>query len=87
MPSVEVPNFSPQVFVRYAVDKPEELSRAYIGQRAIRYSVKAIETQSETLLAEFSYVVDIMNKRACGTNVGNVISNEAFLFDALAKPK
>jgi hypothetical protein len=80
---VEVKGLSPDAVVRYAADKPEELLRAPIYQHAVKYSLTLVETRSGNLLGEYSYVIDQINGRGCGANVGNAISEDAFLYTVL----
>ena len=65
------------------VDKPDEYRKAPIRQGAIRYQITLTDRRSGAVLGVQTYVVDRLNHRACGVNVGSVISQSAFIFDAI----
>jgi len=67
------------------VDKPDEYRKAPIRQAAIRYQITLTDRRSGAILGVQTYVVDRLNHRACGVNVGNVISPSAFIFDAIKR--
>lgn len=75
---VEVGGVTPDAVVRYSVDKPEELSNPSIYRHAVKYSIELAETRSGKTLGIYSYVIDRINGRACGANIRNVISEQAF---------
>lgn len=64
------------------VDKPEELRKAPRDQGALRYTVQLTDRRSGAILGVQTYVIDRANLRACGANVGNYISPQAFIYDA-----
>ncbi len=49
----------------------------------VRFEITLTDRRSGELLGEMSYVVDRANGRACGANVGTIISHEAFYYDAI----
>ncbi len=65
------------------VNKPDEYRKAPISQGAIRYQITLTDRRSGAVLGVQTYVVDRLNNRACGVNVGSVISPSAFIFDAI----
>lgn len=65
------------------VDKPDQYREAPIRQGAIRYQITLTDRRSGALLGVQTYVVDRLNNRACGVNSDNVISQSAFIFDAI----
>jgi hypothetical protein len=65
------------------VDKPDEHRKAPVVQKAIRYQITLTDRRSGSVLGVQVFVVDRLNHRACGSNVDNVISPSAFIFDAI----
>jgi hypothetical protein len=71
------------VLVFIDVDKPDELQKAPIAQGAVRYQLTLSDRSSGRVLGVQTFVVDQINRRACGANVDNTISQDAFIYDAL----
>lgn len=74
---------SADVLAFVKADNPEELRKASREQGAVRYVVTLTDRRSGALLGMHAFVVDQVNKRGCGANAGNVISQNAFIFDAV----
>lgn len=81
-PYYGVDHISADVVAFVDVDKPDEVRKAPIAQRAIRYQITLTDRRSGTVIGSHVYVVDQLNHRACGVNVENTISPSAFIFDA-----
>ena len=64
-------------------DRPSELRKAESMQGIVRYRVTLTDRRSNVAIAEYVYVVDRINNRACGMNDGNYISLKVFLYDAI----
>jgi hypothetical protein len=82
-PYYGVQSLSADVLAFLDVDKPEELRKAPAQQGAMRYKLTLTDRRSGTVLGVHTYVVDLVNKRACGANVDNTISQSAFIYDAI----
>lgn len=82
-PYYGVDNLSADILAFLDVDKPDELSKAPIRQGAIRYQITLTDRRSGAVLGVQVFVVDRLNHRACGVNVDNVISPDAFIFEAI----
>ncbi|MCE5210444.1 MAG: hypothetical protein LLG40_02685 [Deltaproteobacteria bacterium] len=82
-PYFGVNKLSADVLAFLDVDKPEEYRKAPILQGAIRYQITLTDRRSDAVLGVQVFVVDRLNNRACGVNVDNVISPDAFIFDAI----
>lgn len=82
-PYYGVEALSADVLAFVKADNPEELRKSPREQGAVRYVVTLTDRRSGALLGVHTYVVDQVNKRACGGNAGNVISLNAFIFDAV----
>lgn len=82
-PYYGVDTLSADVLAFIEVDKPDELRKSSIYQGAIRYKVTLTDRRSGAILGIQTYVVDSANKRACGANVENTISQNAFIYDAI----
>ncbi|NPC59379.1 hypothetical protein [Caenimonas soli] len=78
-----VKTLSADVLAFLDVDKPEELKKAPVQQGAVRYRLTLTDRRSGEILGVYTYVVDMVNKRACGTNMANAISQDAFIYDAI----
>jgi hypothetical protein len=78
-----VKTLSADVLAFLDVDKPEELKKAPVQQGAVRYRLTLTDRRSGERLGVYTYVVDLVNKRACGTNIANAISQDAFIYDAI----
>ena len=65
------------------VSAPAELQKAPSKQAAIKYKITLLDRRSNAVIGTYTYVVDRVNKRACGANVENVISADAFVYDAV----
>ena len=74
---------SADVLAFVKADNSDELRKAPRDQGAVRYVVTLTDRRSGASLGMHTFVVDQVNKRACGANVGNVISQNAFIFDAV----
>lgn len=82
-PYYGVENLSADVLLKIDVDKPDELRKAPINQGAIRYQITLSDRRSGAILGVQTFVVDRINNRACGANVDNNISLDAFIYDAI----
>lgn len=49
------------------------------------HTLTVTDRRSGTLLGIQTYVVDRINNRACGANIGNVISQQEFIFSAISR--
>jgi hypothetical protein len=82
-PYYGVESLSADVLAFLEVDKADELRKARVLQGAIRYKLTLTDRRSGAVLGVQSYVVDQVNKRACGANIDNTISQKAFIYDAI----
>lgn len=82
-PYYGVDRLSADVVAFLDVDKPDEYRKAPVQQGAIRYQITLTDRRSNAILGVQVFVVDRLNHRACGANVGSVISPSAFVFDAI----
>ena len=82
-PYYGVDNLSADVLAYLDVDNPDELRKAPIKQGVIRYQLTLSDRRSGAILGVQTFVVDRINNRACGANVGNNISQNAFIYDAI----
>ena len=78
-----VDTLSADVLGYYDVDKPDELRNAPVHQGAVRYQLTLTDRRSGAVLGVQSYVLDRINRRACGVNVDKSISVKAFIYDAI----
>ena len=82
-PYYGVDAFSADVLAFVEIDTPDELRKAALMQGALRYTLTLSDRRSGAVLGMQTYVVDQVNKRACGANIGNIISQNAFIYDAI----
>lgn len=82
-PFYGIDSLSADILAFIDVDKPSELHKAPMHTGAIRYQNTLTDRRSGAILGIQTYVVDSANKRACGANVGNTISQNAFIYDAI----
>jgi len=66
------------------VDKPQELRKAVRERLPLRFTVTLTDRRSGAVLGRQVYVLDEVNQRACGVNLGSsFISTPAFIHDAV----
>lgn len=82
-PFYGVDELSADVLAFVEVDKPGEMEKAVRDQRAVQYTMTLTDRRSGAALGIQTWVIDEVNGRACGANIGNVISQDAFIFDAI----
>ena len=82
-PYYGVDAFSADVLAFFEVDNPEELRKAPIYQGALRYQITLTDRRSGAVLGVQAYAFDRVNKRACGANTENAISQNVFIYDAI----
>lgn len=83
LPYYGVETLSADVLAFFDVDKPDELRKALVAQSAVRYQITLTDRRSGAVLGVQAFVVDRINGRACGANIGNTISQIAFIYDAI----
>lgn len=76
-----IDTFTADVLVYFDVNTADYLNNT-VNHGPIKFTIKLTDRRSGEQLGEMSYVVDRVNKRACGANVGTIISPEAFYYDA-----
>ena len=65
------------------VSHPDELRKARSRQGVVRYELTLTDRRSGDVLGVQRFVVDQVNRRACGANVDGNISQDAFIHDAI----
>lgn len=81
-PYYGIDTFTADVLVYFDVNTADYMSHTN-NHGPVRFEITLTDRRSGELLGEMSYVVDLANRRACGANVGTIISHEAFLYDAI----
>ena len=84
-PYYGVDQLSADVVAFVDVDNPDELRKAPIYQGAIRYQITLTDRRSGAVLGTQVFVVDRLNHRECGANVGNTINPPAFIVDTITR--
>jgi len=82
-PYFGVDALSADVVLFIDVSHPEELRKARSRQGVVRYELTLTDRRSGAVLGVQSFVVDHVNRRACGPNVDGNISQDAFIYDAI----
>ncbi|MDH5206738.1 MAG: hypothetical protein OEW36_13850 [Hylemonella sp.] len=71
------------LLVYFEVSNLDALKKPKGRSGAVQYQVTLKDRRNDTVLAKHTYVIDRANNRACGANIGNTISTQAFIYDAL----
>ncbi len=82
-PYYGVNTLSADVVAFIDVSKPEQLQKTFSQQGAVRYTITLTDQRTLQVLGVQNYVVDHMNKLACGANIGHTISQSVFIYDAI----
>jgi hypothetical protein len=77
-PFYGVDSLSADVLAFFDFNKLDEQRKA-----PVRYQLTLTDRRSGAVLGVQTYVVDEVNKRACGANIVNTISQAAFIYDAI----
>jgi hypothetical protein len=82
-PYYGVDALSADVVLHIDVSHPDELRKARSRQGVVRYELTLTDRRSGDVLGVQRFVVDQVNRRACGANVDGNISQDAFIHDAI----
>lgn len=83
-PYFAIDAFTADALAYFDVDTADYLSNTN-NHGPLRFEITLTDRRSGELLGEMRYVVDLANRRACGANVGTIISHEAFFYDAIKR--
>lgn len=83
-PYYAIDTFTADVLAYFDVNTADYLSHT-TNHGPVRFEITLTDRRSGELLGEMRYVVDRVNGRACGANVGTIISHEAFFYDAISR--
>jgi hypothetical protein len=82
-PYYGVDALSADVILYIDVSAPDELRKSRNQQGPVRYQVTLTDRRSGAVLGVQKYVIDQINRRACGANMDGNISEDAFIYDAI----
>lgn len=74
------------VIVFADLSDPAELDKPVMNQGVVRYALTATDRRDGKLLGTMDYVVDMVNRRACGANTPGGIAMDTFMLQAAAIP-